>query len=153
MRKHPDSFWDTIPISTLWYVHLLTQYQNILLTQLHSVIELNVGIICSCIPVICVPLKQLAKHPRILAIVNLFGSLSTRRPSYVDDDNQKRTNNLPQVPKGSLQSLKTIFRNFNRTQRNDATQTSTSSQGQSIEEMYHEFLRADRQNGDAAASV
>jgi hypothetical protein len=52
--------------------------------------------------------------------VNLFGSLSARRPSYVDDDNQKRTNNLPQVPKASLQSLETIFRNFNRTQRNDA---------------------------------
>jgi hypothetical protein len=96
---------------------------------------------------------QLAKHPQILAIVNLFGSLSARRPSYVDGDNQKGTNNLPQVPKASLQSLKTIFRNFNRTQRNDATHTSTSSQGQSIEETYREFLRADRQTGDAAASV
>jgi hypothetical protein len=115
--------------------------------------ELNVGIICSCIPVIYVPLKQLAKDPRILAFANLFSALSARRLSSINDGHQSGTNNLPQVPKASLHSLKTFFRNFNQTQRNDAAQTSTLSQGESIEETYHEFLRAGRQTGDAAASV
>jgi hypothetical protein len=38
-------------------------------------------------------------------------------------------------------------------ERREMTQTSISSQGQFIEETYHEFPRADRQTGDAAASV
>lgn len=134
----PDSLWESIPIYTT------------------SIIELNVGIICGCIPVIVVLFKDLAHSHYVTSIKRLIRSrYGSRYASDQSDsgsdsgsDLHKAEKGLPQVPKGTLSGLKSIVRKFDKSQsRSKWEQTMPKSNFDTLtstDESYHEVLKANK---------
>jgi hypothetical protein len=116
----------------------------------YSIIELNVGIICSCIPVVVVLFKDFGKNPRIMSLRRYIRSRYASGQSDSDSEElgQKPEQYLPDVPKGTLSGLKTFVRKFDRSQRGEATQVSNfshlASSVASSDESYHEVLKANK---------
>jgi hypothetical protein len=111
---------------------------------MYSIIELNVGIICSCIPVVVVMFKDFAKNPHIMSLRRYLRSRYASGQSDSDEVGQKAEQRLPDIPKGTLSGLKTFVRKFDRTQRADSTQMSNFNQLASSDESYHEVLKANK---------
>lgn len=134
----PDSLWESIPIYTT------------------SIIELNVGIICGCIPVIVVLFKDLAHSHYVTSIKRLirsrYGSryASDRSDSGSDSgsDLHKAEKELPEVPTGTLSGLKSFVRKFDksqsRSQPEETVMRSNFDTLASTDESYHEVLKANR---------
>ncbi|KAH7387002.1 hypothetical protein DE146DRAFT_666327 [Phaeosphaeria sp. MPI-PUGE-AT-0046c] len=130
-KKVPDSLWESIPVYTL------------------SIIELNVGIICSCIPVIVVLFKDFAHSSYITSfrryLRSRYASGHSDSESEVDE---KAVQGLPEVPRGTLSGLKTFVRKFDRSQsRSQWDKTIPKSDFNTLgstDESYHEVLKASK---------
>jgi hypothetical protein len=122
--------------------------------KLPSIVEVNVGLICLCLPVVSAPLLN--------RITNLGRSLrswlSSRRshrshPSNQDSgssDHDDSVPALPSVPGGTMTGVRSLFRSFNRSENHrsrnedsprDATGVGSFSDMESADFSYHNHLK------------
>ena len=118
---------------------------------LHRVTELNMGIICCCTAVNFVVLRGLIEKTRAL-FLSLIGNLSLRPSLYEQVNHENSTGNeghhprdeLPQVPKGTLNTLPSFVRRYSRMQgtknRDSGIQAGTFVELQSVDTDYHSHV-------------
>jgi hypothetical protein len=90
-------FWDSVPVYEL------------------TVIELNVGIICACLPVFPVLLKSLAKSESYVSLVQRFRTRtrskeSTEEKDIKSEDSDSSLKIQVQVPKPTMTGLMSFIR-------------------------------------------
>ncbi|KAF2742829.1 hypothetical protein M011DRAFT_481299 [Sporormia fimetaria CBS 119925] len=130
LRHTEDMFWDAIPAYTL------------------SVVEINAGIMCSCMPVLPVLVKRVAKSESYRKSVTYIRYL--RRDSDASDgekskeSGQKAHKSSPRIriaiPRPTMTGLGTLFRWESRAQTR-TKESMLDSQG-SFDEDYHVQLKA-----------
>lgn len=106
-----------------------------------SICEVNIAIICSCMPAFTAPLKIITT--RMLSSWNLVRkqSASILSPKEGADGPQ----GLPGVPRANISGLRTFIRRFNRSSSQQTTlmvDESNFSKLESVDEEYHRQLRA-----------
>lgn len=111
-----------------------------------SAFELNIGLICSCMPVVSVPLKVFVE-----SVVHSWSSMRKySRTMFSQSEDAGKAKEalgaeLPQVPSGTISGVRTFIRRLYRTDREDTVQltnVSAFSKLGSVDEGYHEQLRA-----------
>ena len=128
-----------IPYRMLFYCLLISEFE----ANYTRIIELNVGIICSCLPIIVVLFKDVTKNPKLLSLKRYLQKRHGSSGGSEDvEDESKPTNGLPNISSATLNGLRTFIRRMNRTERIESTQMSTFNQLSSLEEDYHEYLKA-----------
>ncbi|RWA06921.1 hypothetical protein EKO27_g8182 [Xylaria grammica] len=114
-----------------------------------AVAELNVGILCACIPVFFVLFKGVVKRTES-SFLYLRGHLSphgSRKGHNVDAAQNPQPKIMGLVPGGTLTGLRSIFRKAGRTQNQGTEKALTDASGpeflelQSIDYDYHAQLR------------
>ena len=111
-----------------------------------SAFEINIGLICSYMPVVSMPLKLIVE-----SVVNSWSSMRkySRTMFSRSDDTGKAKEalgpQLPEVPSGTMSGMKTFIRRLYRTERENTvhlTDVSAFSKLGSVDKGYHEQLRA-----------
>ncbi|KAF2730926.1 hypothetical protein EJ04DRAFT_28353 [Polyplosphaeria fusca] len=114
-----------------------------------SIVELNVGLICLCLPVVSVPiLNRITKLGHSLS--SWLSERRSRRSRRSNEDSgssnhDESTPALPSVPGGALTGLRSLFRNFDRSRNDDSTQEVTGvgsfSDVESADVSYHAQIK------------
>lgn len=111
-----------------------------------SMLELSIGFICSCMPVITIFLKGLVEK-----LMVSWGSIKRYSGTiFSGSQREERLNThgeqLPEIPTGALSGIKTFIRRLHRSHAEETalpmTEMSAFSKLGSIDEGYHEQLRA-----------
>ncbi|CAG9945148.1 unnamed protein product [Clonostachys rosea f. rosea IK726] len=111
--------------------------------------EINIGIACSCIPIVFVHFKSLGSlsgswFSKIRYMSGRKGSSgrggSTDKQILDSHEIEMGPAGLPQVPKGTMTGVRSFMRNFNRTNKVHMTQTGLLSVD-SLEYTYHDQLQ------------
>lgn len=106
-----------------------------------SICEINIAIICSCMPAFAAPIKGITS--RVLASWNTMKKRSeTTLPAK---ESGGELHNLPELPRANISGLRTFISRFNRSESKKTTvmvDVSNFSRLESVEEDYHRQLRA-----------
>ncbi|KAH8898416.1 hypothetical protein GQ53DRAFT_817688 [Thozetella sp. PMI_491] len=119
----------------------------------YSIGELNLGIACSCVPIIFVHFKGFASWSGAWITKIRYQTHGTKGNKQADpgdvreiniiaDNNFHGQDNLPSIPDGRMKGLKSLLRNFNRTK--PATTQTAMTELLTVESggySYHEHLR------------
>jgi hypothetical protein len=128
---------------------LLQICRHRLTRALTSIAEINIGIACSCIPIVFVHFKSLGSlsgswFSKIRYMSGRKGSSgrggSTDKQILDSHEIEMGPAGLPQVPKGTMTGVRSFMRNFNRTNKVHMTQTGLLSVD-SLEYTYHDQLQ------------
>lgn len=138
------------------------------LTVPYRVAEINLGIVCACIPV-CVPvLKSFSEtFSRMVSSSKRYLRKSNRSSDYDDDFGTTKTSGtgvLPRVPRVNLNTLRSLFRDPHDSQRANTQRSVTVTRVTNIElspytevgsvDMdYHRYLVNGHQNSSPYKSV
>lgn len=116
------------------------------ITDLFVILELGIGLICGCVPVTTVLLKTLVEK-----MVKSWTSMRNYSASLLSrsEDAQKTKSyqkHLPQIPSATIDGIRTFIRRLHRSDAQETafpvTEMSAFSKLDSIDEGYHEQLRA-----------
>ncbi|KAH8892798.1 hypothetical protein GQ53DRAFT_822312 [Thozetella sp. PMI_491] len=114
-----------------------------------GVVELTVGVICSCLPVISVLVKTALGNPALLSFLKYLQDRVYPRSGGTEDRLQSHKSlegQLPAVPQGRLTGLRSYIRRAYRTERStqtdlENTQMSAVSDPNSVDYDYHAQLK------------
>ncbi|KAJ0109377.1 hypothetical protein J7T55_000302 [Diaporthe amygdali] len=132
VRKYPDPFWTSMPAYGL------------------AIAEINLGIVCACVPAAFPIFKGLAEKSSTRWDSWRNYRSRSRTPSKPPQDNSKSTSNvsephqgLPNVPRGTLQTLLSFVKGSQSTHRGDKSQgTITVTKDTDIEMRPYSELRS-----------
>ncbi|KAF2242994.1 hypothetical protein BU26DRAFT_609705 [Trematosphaeria pertusa] len=126
-RPSQDPLWDTITAYSL------------------GIIELNVGLICSCLPVLFVFLKRVAKSNSYISLVRYF---RTRRSDGIsqgqnnDSDHREKSDEIHlTIPKPTMTGLRSFIRKAHRSQPQQSYQLESYNELDSVNDDYHAQLK------------
>ena len=114
--------------------------------------EVNIAIICSCMPIITAPLKVM-----VMRITSSWNYLKKETQTLLlpkESTEYKRSNQLPNIPGAKISGLRTFIQRFQRSESKSGETTvavdmSNFSKLGSINEDYHHQLRAIHENDSA----
>lgn len=131
---------------------------------LHSVTELNIGILCACVPVFFVVLRTWFQKTES-GFVYLRQRLTSRSSGKEDDahansddyGSQNQSGVKLEIPSGTLSGLKSIFRKVGRTQNRTSGGTDILMVSQfelhSIDDEYHAHIRRSTPTGSTKSLI
>lgn len=110
----------------------------------YSTLEVNIAIICSCMPAFTAPLRTLTTRMTSSwrYLKRSTDNLLSRKDTSAREPGQE---GLPEVPRANISGLRTFIRRFNRSASEEtavAVDMSNFSKLGSVDEDYHQQLRA-----------
>lgn len=116
---------------------------------------MNVGIICSCLPVVFATVKGLTTGDVWATIARYVktrghrngasGSGSVGEPKLPSTDTSGDENDLPEIPRGTMTGVRTFIRKAHRSGSSDSinvtTESHTFSDLESVDDYYHSQLQ------------
>lgn len=115
-----------------------------MLTIPSSIIEINVAIICSCMPAFTTPIKVMTS--RMMSSWSNIKKRSQRSETTLPPmERRDGLQSLPQIPAAKISGLRTFIRRFDRSTSEKTTvvvDVSNFSKLGSVDEDYHYQLRA-----------
>jgi hypothetical protein len=112
---------------------LVASFYKRKLLKYPSIVEINVGLICLCLPVVSVPLlNRITKLGRSLS--SWLSSRRSRRSRRSNEDSGSSSHDdsvpaLPLVPGGTMTGVRSLFRSFNRSRNEDNSPRETTGIG------------------------
>ncbi|KAI1333325.1 hypothetical protein F5Y16DRAFT_10026 [Xylariaceae sp. FL0255] len=119
-------------------------------TYITKVAEINIGIICSCIPVVSAivigPLGRL--HSRVMEWLRPAVRTPQSNKGYVDASEGSPSTSPLTIPRGTITGLRSMIRNFSGSLKEDSTDSDsypTLNYSTSADDDYHHHLRTSSQ--------
>ncbi|KAI0853247.1 hypothetical protein F5Y00DRAFT_135592 [Daldinia vernicosa] len=127
----------TRSLDVTWLGHLISAF---------AAAELNVGISCSCMPIVFVPFRRLTRttlRNSLLKLISTYRGHNYKEFAHNPSDPEImiQTEQLPQIPKSSWTGLRSWVCKMHLSQPGRANDVSTYREITSVDIDYHEHLR------------
>jgi hypothetical protein len=111
-----------------------------------SIIELNVAVICGCMPVLFVLMKTVAKKEYYPALLRYFRTRRTKASTEGEDQLPGPVTKqvLPAIPKPTMTGLRSFIWKAHRSQAQATIELETYDELTSVNDDYHAQLKAGR---------
>ncbi|KAH9863979.1 hypothetical protein J1614_009912 [Plenodomus biglobosus] len=121
-----------------------------------GIVELNAGIICSCMPILLVFFKRTANNKVYTSLRRWVRSRRSQSSTEGDDQGVEERKNSDEIqltiPKAAMTGLRSFIRKANRSQPEPSYQVESYNELDSINDDYNEHLRADRKKASSKGS-